>query len=583
MLPAHAAMVLFVVAASIFLATPFGLQQGIAKTGIASILLSSNFVIPTIFGNYFDAPAEANPLLHTWSLSIEEQFYLLFPIAFLVAFALLQTRSKQFLALATAFSFLFLGSLSFWLLDVSWNGVIRGGLFGYFGIVTRVWQFLAGALSMLAVHCFGRTSGRFAIGVSHVSLALIPFTIVWDWRSNDSEQVGSLIVTVLTATFLWSNEDCHRIPTTLMSRRALTWLGDRSYSIYLWHWPLVVFSSVVWPGSFSAKLFGAALSLVPATLSYRYLEPHRSLGTGDPSRSRSFGMVFIAIPAVLAGGLLGFGAQNRWWMDWSSGSAEERIADDAGCLDEKFNVDGCTWQLPNSEGRILLVGDSQAYALADGVISAAESLRMDVIVSARSGCPFSALQSTGDDVAGCRQWQRDVRAFVEDENPNIVLIANRSIGYTSPSLAWRVMLDENGTLASHGNAIDLYSKGLHRVVAELESAGADVIIISNPPEPMGNLSPESIFRRVFADYDKSFLRVEVDEIRRTVRNIELIVANDNGAETFDPVPELCDTERCPLYIDKEPLYQDPVHLSRRGSLQLKKGLVLQLKETLSKN
>jgi hypothetical protein len=100
---------------------------------------------------------------------------------------------------------------------------------------------------------------------------------------------------------------------------------------------------------------------------------------------------------------------------------------------------------------------------------------------------------------------------------------------------------------------------------------------------MGNLSPESIFRRVLTDYDKSFLRVEVDEIRRTVRNNELIVANDNGAETFDPVPELCDTERCPLYIDKEPLYQDPVHLSRRGSLQLKKGLLLQMKETLSKN
>lgn len=157
--PALAVTVAFTVLVSVVLLSPFGPQQTVAATGIGSLLMAANFVIARYAGDYFAMGAEQNPLLHTWSLSVEEQFYLFFPALMLAAWAIGRRRRRPIavpvLALAVVSLLSFAASLA-WTDGsgfASWLTVPFGGpeVFAFYGPFTRIWEFGAGALLALLV------------------------------------------------------------------------------------------------------------------------------------------------------------------------------------------------------------------------------------------------------------------------------------------------------------------------------------------------------------------------------------------------------------------------------------------------
>jgi peptidoglycan/LPS O-acetylase OafA/YrhL len=240
----------------------------VAKTAMANLVVSSNIYIAITTSDYFDNPAEKNPLLHTWSLSVEEQFYLVFPLLIYVVWRLL--RKFQLRVKYSAILIAFLSVLSFLSMLLSNNVNFYGDsyILGFYSPVVRFWEFGAGAiigiLSLKRIY-FSQLIGILGFVLILCSIFFIDKGMIYpSWIT---------IFPVLGATFvILSGVSRAGSVYSFLSNRFILFLGAISYSLYLWHWPIIVFIKNVFPDRNDALYFSVILSLVPAYLSYRFIE-----------------------------------------------------------------------------------------------------------------------------------------------------------------------------------------------------------------------------------------------------------------------------------------------------------------------
>lgn len=389
LMPALAVMVTFTVIASSLLLSAQGPQQIAAQTGIGAMLFVGNVVIALTTSNYFDAPAEANPLLHTWSLSVEEQFYFIFPAILLAAWSFKKLRSSPHSAAiivvfvsAVSFGFASLGSrgYSYLLGDYAW-------LAGFYSPFTRIWEFGAGALIALLGVKVARSSHQSVvlgfIGAIMVTASLFAITATTPFPGP-----WTLLPVVGTVVLLIAGTSPN--PTSsLLATPPFVKVGDWSYSLYLWHWPFIVFAIVIWPGSWAAPLAAAAVSFLPALLSYHMIE-QKFRFTTIRSNVR-FGLTTIGIPVGISAVIL-MSLNFSWVPNPQRDLTTEVYPGEIGferieavhaqygfpCKD--FNPPvfpgrpdeqiTCAQSQPDSDIEIAVVGDSHAYVLYPGIIKA---------------------------------------------------------------------------------------------------------------------------------------------------------------------------------------------------------------------
>lgn len=403
----------------------------------------------------------------------------------------------------------------------------------------------------------------------------------------------------------------------LLSARPMVAIGDISYSWYLWHWPLIVFTALLFPNRPVALVVAAALSVVPSLLSYRYVEqPLRRYRPRTRPRATAIIAATIGIPVALCAALL-VGANSGWGLatptnatvsdqrgdtvtpadgDATAGSgdtsveppAEVDVQDGdvaggeggslrsqhavvkAGCVNTDLDPRNCRFGPADARGTILLAGDSQAYALADGVIAAGERLGLDTIATSHTGCPFLARESSGVHNYPCRSWQNEIVEYALAERPSVVVITNRSGGYVRPGKEWRTIArDDGGRAESVDEARELYRRGLEPVVRELTDAGIPVIVVSAVPEMTGYTDPTSLLSGVFGTQAFEVSRADAEDERRPAVEVEQDLASSiAGLSVVDPNPALCSDDTCSTQRDGQPVYQDETHLSLPGSLLL---------------
>jgi peptidoglycan/LPS O-acetylase OafA/YrhL len=626
--PALALVVAVVALASILLQNPFGAQQTTARTGIGAMLLSANYVIGHAAGNYFADNATTNPLLHTWSLSVEEQFYLVFPALLVCGWLLARRRARALAAPMTIVLAIGAGSFA---LSVLWSfgstfgeGVTTyfGGAesFAFYSSITRAWEFAAGAvlaLSMSRLTAMTATVARL-LGYLGATLLLLSAFVI-----HDSQPFPGLVALIpVIGTVLLILAGLHHTVgvTRALSTRPMVGIGDISYSWYLWHWPLIVFAALLFPNRPLALVLAAAISVVPALLSYRFVEqPLRRIR--PRSRIRTTGLIAGTIGVPIAACLvLLIGANSGWGItepvpqpvpDASTGvqptngatpsgtepmpttaPPADAVADGeaaggeggslrsqhaavkAGCVNTDLLPQACRFGPANATGTVLLVGDSQAYALADGVIAAAERLGLDTIVTSHTGCPFLGRESSGVHNYPCRAWQREIVEYALAEHPAAVVIANRSAGYVHPEWEWRTAARDDGSkAASVDEAAALWKRGLEAVVSDLSAAGIPVLIIGAVPEMTGYTDRTSLLSSAFGSQSFEISRADSEADRRPALDVEQgLAATYPRVSVFDPNPSLCGTDTCSADRDGTPVYQDETHLSVPGSLLLTDGL-----------
>ena len=380
LLPALSVVVSFTLVISIFL-SPLGEQQNTSKTAIGSVFSVANVVIAVITGGYFDLPAEMNPLLHTWSLSVEEQFYLVFP--FLLATGLIFSLRKGFkfgwptLLLISIFLISFSSALIFSNFELEPKFET---LLGFYSPISRAWEFSAGALiAILHIRFADKITTRAHERWSAFGLILLATTLFLVSESTPWPGFWTLLPVAGTCMLLFSANFGNSISLRALRSKVAVLLGDLSYSIYLWHWPVIVYFSIAFPEKETA-FYGALFSLLPATASYYLLENKFRRSPIKSAKKTGFTLLaFVAIPSLI--GLAVFtGANKGWGIQWDNLATIKSHVALANCTDKKFDPEKCTWTVGSGK-RILLVGDSQAYFWADGVIPAAKELGYEVNMS----------------------------------------------------------------------------------------------------------------------------------------------------------------------------------------------------------
>lgn len=547
LLPALAAMVATVFLISWLIQSPFGAQQTTAATGIGAMLLAANVVIVRSVGDYFDAAAEANPLLNTWSLSVEEQFYLVFPLVVIIAATRLRHRAGLLWTVALLTGASFVLSLA---LTGGWspaNLTTQPEAWAFYLSPSRAWEFGAGALLAIAVwrHRWMPTTAQ-ANGLAVLGLVLLAASF-W-WITPDKAFPGTLaLLPVLGTSALIAAGLTSNPMSRLLSTRPAVLVGDWSYSIYLWHWPVIVFALILWPGPATAVI-AAVISLVPALISYRYLEnPIRRLKL-TPRRVAAGGVTISALVVAMGILLSTFGPRSMPGIQDLDRQRQIPIASVvADCfILEPFDqalMEDCWFRTPDADGWVLLAGDSHAAHLSDGVIAAAHERGLDVFSVTGGECPFQTVPVGESGVSNCDEMNRAIWDRVTSDDPPRAVI-----------------LGEKGLYA-----------GAKATVAAIQQQGIPVVWMKDVPRwaPLEDGIQNLPCSGGALTFDCTFSRDQIEEFSQanTVAEDQFL-ENQPNLVTVDAWPMYCTESECSPVQNGVLEYFDNEHLNRLGSERL---------------
>lgn len=525
-LPALVATALLTSVAAFALLLP-ELLQDFSQSLVSVAGFASNFYFWQTSG-YFANDALLRPMLHTWSLSVEEQFYVFMPIAAFAVFHFFGRRWR-----------LALGAAALASLALSIFATTVGPTANFFLLPTRAWELLVGAL--LAVIPRAR-EGRpiLAQTMSLVGLALIAWA-VFTYDETTPFPGAMALAPCLGAAFCIYFADPER---TLVGRfltlKPMIWIGLISYSLYLVHWPIAVFwryITLALPDIWGACAI-AALSVLAGALSWRFVEqPFR--GKKSASNLQVIG-VGIAALALLGG----IGAAG-----WASSGLPQRFANlppresgdanmwrngvcflSADQAHTAWNAEACAINPAGTEPA-LLWGDSFAAHYAPGIAAQVRGSHWRVYQYTSAGCP-PALTYESYARRHCRPFNQNALAIIDQLNIKRVILAAR----------W----------------VDLRSRGLAQLRSTLEAlAERDVEVYVVGQSPMFITDVAVIAARQSTE-DSWPISVDAS-INDNLRELAI------GATFIDPLEALCDGARCPFRRDWRLLYTDYGHFSEIGS------------------
>ena len=578
----------------------------------ASATYWQNWLLANNAVDYLAADNDPSPVQHFWSLSVEEQFYLVWPIlvllATLVAGKAAAARSRK-LIIGVVLGVIAVASLVF---SIYLTAADPGT--AYFITPTRAWEFAAGGLLALvaADPLAGRErlraivawSGWIAIGLSVVFFNdLTPFP-----------SYTALLPVLGTLAVIWAGAPGIRwSPTWIASLRPVQFFGDISYSLYLWHWPLIVIvpfaigGELTWP----VKLVMLAGAIILAWLTKILVE--------DPFRTKSFfashkprwsfvGMV-VAMALIVAGTNVGITTVERD-IAAANARAEQAQADaenaaencfGAAALapenaelcgpneqtpfadilptpdtatanpdkcfvsnnDERMRV--CTYEQENASAVWALVGDSHADALAPTVRKIAEANNAELRVITKGSCPLTeALRGVGTPIStSCDAWNGSVQEYLS-ENTEISKMFVSASAYNK--------FQPEGDLDWFDSGI----AGYHTAWDEIPDTTTSIVVIRDVARQWDKV-PECITANP-DDYEAAC----ASNLEEGILDDPLLEAakssDDPRISIIDPIPYMCDDDSCPVVIGGVLVYRDQHHLTVLFAETLAPLLMKQMEE-----
>jgi peptidoglycan/LPS O-acetylase OafA/YrhL len=464
-LPALYALLAVLFGLGALLLTPLELRE-LGKEAFAAVFGASNLLFYTA-GGYFDPASDHLPLLMSWSLGVEEQFYIVFPILVLLC---LRIRPRLFMPI------LILGTL------VSFAGSIAlthlNPKAAFYLLPTRAWELGLGAVLALSERrTRAWTAPRPAVDLAAIAaVAALAAAMALYRPAYAFPGWYVLIPTIATAILIAA-------PGSLFNRQVLSWspfvfIGKISYSWYLWHWPLFFLNRILAPnGQGLPPLALLVLSLVPAVASWRWVEqPFRRRVLGEKAVLVRYGVVavLIALPALL------FFLTDGWPSRFSpavrqmSQTVSEARADPCLAPYGAVSPQDPATCLPAFAGpRVLVLGDSHGSAIAPGfkALAAREGFGFGQIT--KSSCPSLwgfAREEPGrtGHLSQCQAFQREAFAYVE-RHPEIEVVVLASYWPSDMSLT-----DGEGATVPLADALD-------DTVARLTAAGRRVVLVDDVP------------------------------------------------------------------------------------------------------
>jgi peptidoglycan/LPS O-acetylase OafA/YrhL len=581
--PALALTVSVTCIATVLVLSPLGPQQQAGATGIGAMLLLSNYVIASTTGGYFDAPAATNPLLNLWSLSVEEQFYLGFPLLMFLAWSWAQRRGRP--AHVRALVGL-VGVASFALAVYGSQGVSSDIVTGFYSPFTRAWEFAAGALLALSPQIRWTQGGARVVTLLGMGLLLLSLGEI----DGTTPFPGLWTLLPVSASVLLISGGSQGVVGRLLGSRAMVAVGDWSYSIYLWHWPLIVLAGVLFPDRVWVAPLAALVSVVPALLSYRFLE--------QPIRQREFAPRALAVLVVLTLAVplaLGFGlqalAEHVWKPRAQAAHPAAANAMHAGYVQGCHYEPGdgakdpvpCVWNPEQSGTPVYLLGDSNAAQFEEAIIDATRSLHRPFTASTTSGCPLLDLEMEGPDFPGygkaCLARNLRLLAWMRSVTPGTVVLA-ASDDYWFDA-GWSVTTSDGVTTSNRTGKIKAMRESLQRAVRSLQRSGHRVILVQTIPHWVGDYAWEparctlssalaGCVQRMPASYETT----RTAAVHRAVAEVAAVT----GSATVDVTQQVCPDGTCVTVTSGLPVYRDATHITVAMSHRLAPQFVKALQD-----
>ncbi len=582
-LPALALLVVVVAIGSAFLLSPLGPQQDTAHTGAAASVFLANYQLYGSPVGYFGVSTAFNAFLHTWSLSVEEQFYLVFPAILLAAWSFgkrdgvsRRNRTTVVVVVVSLVSFAFSWALT--------NGNTFGGLIrspqqlAFYGSPARVWEFGAGALLALVAPQLAKLTHASALalggaGAFFIAVAAFKFDAFTPFPGT-----AALIPVVGTALIIASGTATKRGVTSLLGLAPLVWIGDLSYSWYLWHWPLIVFAHAIWRTNGWIVTVAAFGSLVPAALSYYLVENRIRHNTGLVGR-RVLPVAAVCVLVPLTACLLIVpvskahqSAATRELVD-----AQQLHADHVRGCDSPTPIaqrtTNCTWTVPHPRGTIYLVGDSNAGHFTEPVARAANQLGYNLTVATMSSCPFLtgvAVDTIGVENHPCTKFVAASIAQLQKIRPSLVIVAISGPGTVdNVTVGFRDLLTGQMAYTQQEKAHAL-TKGLTATLSTLGRAGVPTLLIQTIPQ--FDWDPVACGLDVYSSPEScatTMTRAVANERRQLTYDAQAAaVAAVPSAQVVDFANDLCPHDTCSTLRDGLWMYRDGGHLTIAGSLTL---------------
>ena len=495
---------------------------------------------------YFDSAAELKPLLHLWSLGIEEQYYLAWPLALFLC----RRDPRRLLVMV-----LMIGALSF-LLNVAL--VPRYPVSAFYLPVTRFWELLGGSLLAclrLELPERARSAASFA-GAALIGVAIV----VIDGTSRFPGFWA--LAPVVGAMLVISAGPAASLNRVLFGNRVAVYIGLVSYPLYLWHWPLLAYARIVHGAEPPASLRAALLllALLLSVLTYELVEKRiRRAQPGAWARravpALAGSMAALAVGGVLAttGEFLAQSASNPELAEISRASAD-------------WQRSRATRIAGDSERAVLFFGDSHMEHYLPRIYRLVEEHRAPiktVIVKTEGGCaPFPGIERKHE---RCSRFVDQGLRIAHQPAVDTVVIAASWVGFVNRGDYYKVGQEEGSPLQPLSPAASWVFERFERELATLVAEGKRVVLVLSSPRGSA-FSPKSVIQRDWTEVRVShpFAAVPKSALWKFIRPIDerlKAIAARAGAIVLDPTEWLCGPAACPAADEQgRPLYMDDSHL-----------------------
>ncbi len=592
LLPAAVVTMVGTALAATFILGPLHLVSILQDMAWTAVYLA-NYHFAQATTGYFDN-SDPSPFLHFWSLAVEEQYYLLWPLVLTAVLILARRRRSFFVGVLLA---IIVCSLS-----TSIALTNAGALGAYYSLGTRAWELaIGGALAYIVFHRRWLLSGAVRTGASWAGILAIAGSATFYTDSTPFPGWTAAVPALGAALVLWAGSSGESgIVYRLLSLRPAQFIGNISYSLYLWHWPVLVLGSAHFGGEPGrTKLLGlVVVAILVAIASYYLVE--RQLGR-IKAAARSLRVIAVGIAVTMVASLIPFVATT--FIAQSSGE----IVADAGPpdtalssaispiafvvqgpgptpdgvpanlqtpLDEVANdlaevftngcyageVTVCEGGAPDGKLRIILAGDSHAGQWWPAVDKAARDNNWKLFIVGKNGCALAevdvSLGETNEEWPQCATWQRDAPGAILALDPDLVVYANYAQGYRTSKVSLEV------------GFIEKWTDGVSATVQEL-ATGSAVLLMGETPTVIGD--PATCLSENILDVSACSTPAE-KAVPQDLRQLNESIAMEQHVSYFDPTQLLCSEDVCPMITSNFVMYRDSAHLTATYSEQLSSKL-----------
>ena len=562
-------------------------RKAIGTDVLWSALFSGNWRFAQQETDYLASDRTPSPVLHYWSLGVEEQFYFVWPLLLLVLAAIWRLSRRHAVVYASVFGAAFVTvivvSLAYCIHTTATHQP-----YAFFGTPARAWQLAAGALTALVVPVIVRWQRRTRATLGVVGLMLLGLSVYVleesgsadipypSWLALAPTLAGVLLIVSGTGPYSWLNR--------MLSVRPLTYVGDLSYSLYLWHWPVLIIGfEALDSRTPEVRVALVALGFGLSVASYHLVEnPIRRARVlaRRPALSLAVGAALVAavIPTVAyASETKSIDTVVVAPSDPPKGStdvAEKPVADlqtvrpaldkafddtiplkEKGCHVEYDAVsappwDACTFADTRADKHVVVIGDSIAGAIAPALIKAGNEHGWAVTAWAKSRCPMADVTKFEAKQGGvydeCDAFRDSVLREIVQRRPDVVVIAMSRGSSTGLAVDGKRVLGQE--------AADRSTKGLERTVERLRDAGIGVVLSDSP-----NRSPFSTTSCLAKERDVSKCTFQpaqrVSVMQTTAR------AMGDRVTLVEPNATVCPDGTCYPVVDDIVVYRDKIHFT----------------------